>query len=1151
MSRKLSSTKQGQHSASPQHHRRQPTDGAYPLVHLDQQQPEAVNNLLDIDAKMRAVQAKTAAVETKKYFGKMRAFLVDCEASPKSGIAAETLQLMRLSLERAEASGMDPFTRLMQRTYVRQQQQVLAKMNKQLRSRGRWLRRLAAVENARTEEAIAQEDDLRLRLWQQLARKQQVGKVAKLVSQNITGRLSAARRVAALCAREQQKHRSKLQRTETRDTAARARRAMREMLQFWKRNEKEERELRKRAEKEAAERRRQEEEEREARRQQKKLQFLLTQTELYSHFIARKGTTAMNAGGKRGGATLTAGIDFADLDESTISEQAQLAAANAVALEKEKLAKFDAESDAHRREAETEAHRREISPTATTDVDNFDLTSPSTLASGPLEVRQPRMLQCQLKGYQLKGLTWLANLYEQGINGILADEMGLGKTVQAIALMAHLAETHNIWGPFLVIAPASTLHNWQQELAKFVPTLRALPYWGNVKDRATLRRVWGGGTKRLYRKDSPFHVLITSYQLVVADEKYFQRIKWQYMVLDEAQAIKSSSSVRWRTLLGFSCRNRLLLTGTPIQNSMQELWALLHFIMPGLFDSHDEFSDWFARDIESHAVAAEARSGTSTLSAHQLHRLHMILKPFMLRRVKKDVEDELGAKVEVDVDCNLTGRQRALYRAIKEKLPLAELIALSTGASSSSAAVTAASDSLMNIVMQFRKVCNHPELFERTEISSPYVMIPHCMEPAQMGRHHHHHHHHAHYHRTIYPADNPISLVIPRLLLLDYQGSDRDQAPIQNPVLLPTIFDPQAVASDRWERDDPFAVTAFSSYVQRGDIPGLLSGGEGSLLRVVEERRLEQRKRWSAHPECPSDLARERTCNLLEDGPTNLIPASLLRETSGMYRPRVVAATSPALDVTDINYHMAQASPGMAGSSIASLGRSQQCTSLVDLDAASGRFIQMPNLAKLVTDSGKMMALDRLLAELKAGGHRVLIYNQMTRMIDLMEEYLHWRGYSYIRLDGSSRIADRRDLVADWQTRPDIFVFLLSTRAGGLGINLTAADTVIFYDSDWNPTVDQQAMDRAHRLGQTKQVTVYRLITRSSIEERMRQRAKQKDEIHRVVIAGGEFQQQDVASATTAPAGAKPNQKDIVSLLLQEEADDRENPSSAAKRVRI
>lgn len=152
-------------------------------------------------------------------------------------------------------------------------------------------------------------------------------------------------------------------------------------------------------------------------------------------------------------------------------------------------------------------------------------------------------------------------------------------------------------------------------------------------------------------------------------------------------------------------------------------------------------------------------------------------------------------------------------------------------------------------------------------------------------------------------------------------------------------------------------------------------------------------------------------------------------------------------------------------------------------------------MSDLILDSGKLHKLDKLLEQLKAEGHRCLIYFQMTRMIDLMEEYISYKQYKYMRLDGSSKISDRRDMVTDWQTRPEIFIFLLSTRAGGLGINLTAADTVIFYDSDWNPTVDQQAMDRAHRLGQTKQVTVYRLITKGTIEERILMRAKQKDEV--------------------------------------------------------
>jgi DNA helicase INO80 len=179
----------------------------------------------------------------------------------------------------------------------------------------------------------------------------------------------------------------------------------------------------------------------------------------------------------------------------------------------------------------------------------------------------------------------------QGLNGILADEMGLGKTVQAMAFLAHLAEDKNIWGPFLVVAPASVVNNWAEEVIRFCPDLKILPYWG--PERMVLRK--NINPKRLYRRDASFHILITNYQILVNEEKLLRRVKWQYMVLDEAQAIKSSSSQRWKTLLSFNCRNRLLLTGTPIQNNMAELWALLHFIMPTLFDSHEQFNEWFSK----------------------------------------------------------------------------------------------------------------------------------------------------------------------------------------------------------------------------------------------------------------------------------------------------------------------------------------------------------------------------------------------------------------------------------------------------------------------------------------------------------------------------------------------------------------------------
>lgn len=220
------------------------------------------------------------------------------------------------------------------------------------------------------------------------------------------------------------------------------------------------------------------------------------------------------------------------------------------------------------------------------DSDELNFQNPTMLQNRDM-IPQPEMLQATLKEYQLKGLNWLAGLYEQGINGILADEMvinfgliydwifvltyplqGLGKTIQSISLLAHLAERQDIWGPFLIVSPASTLHNWQQELTRFVPNLKVVPYWGTVADRKTLRKFWAKKAI-VYDRDAPFHIVVTSYNLVVTDSVYLKSLKWQYMILDEAQAIKSSSSARWNILLEFHCRNRLLLTGTPIQNSMQ------------------------------------------------------------------------------------------------------------------------------------------------------------------------------------------------------------------------------------------------------------------------------------------------------------------------------------------------------------------------------------------------------------------------------------------------------------------------------------------------------------------------------------------------------------------------------------------------------
>ncbi|KAG1149311.1 hypothetical protein G6F37_006790 [Rhizopus arrhizus] len=1004
----------------------------------------------------------------------------------------------------------------------------------------------------------------RKQVWANIVKKD-IPRMNRILSRVQATRSGNCKKVAQYCQKEVRRAATNGGRA-NRDLQNKAKRVSKEMLLFWKKNEKEERELRKKAEKEALDRLKQEEERREAQRQARKLNFLITQTELYSHFIGRKikqdteedEETAQPAPSglstplapvlpqdeldERSGVTDIGTVDFDEEDEAVLKEKARLSAQNALAKQREKTREFDQGARERRIAAGDDVSMA---------LDDMNFQEPSSMGSGP-EVKQPNMLMCQLKSYQIKGLSWLANLYEQGINGILADEMGLGKTVQSISLLAYLAEVHNIWGPFLVIAPASTLHNWQQEFTKFVPQFRALPYWGNPKDRKTLRQFWS--RKQLYGKDAPFHIVITSYQLILTDVTYFQRVKWQYMILDEAQAIKSSASARWKQLLSFHCRNRLLLTGTPIQNSMQELWALLHFIMPTLFDSHEEFSEWFSKDIESHA------ENKGSLNEHQLRRLHMILKPFMLRRIKRNVQHELGEKIEVEVFCELTARQKALYRGLKEKISISELLEKATSLGDNESM-----DSLMNLVMQFRKVCNHPELFERGDVQAP-LSFCNFSDSGHLSKE-----------TTLYcpySSTSPIKFHIPKRLYRDggvlktvgpHTRAGFDTKYLDN---LMNIWDSEYIYQSQFsnEADAGFSFLRFvdvspheASYLSRGSL----------VERWVDHlSKREQRARRNFYQQDPTSASNTFAMFLISDtnsptSPFTITPGSALDELTHIsdkmihqtrlfgqcYSPAVKAVPVDAI-CDDVSFlrekqdtlfnmntrscffgtdkYISKLAPEHAANLSTVVRTSESGIMTVPASGHGFSSMKVPSMKDVILDSGKLATLDKLLEKLKSEDHRCLVYFQMTKMIDLFEEYIAYKQYKYLRLDGSSKISDRRDMVQDWQTRPEIFIFLLSTRAGGLGINLTAADTVIFYDSDWNPTVDQQAMDRAHRLGQTKQVTVYRLITRNTIEERILQRAKQKDEIQKVVISGGEFRQVDF----------KP--REIVSLLLDdEELDDK------------
>lgn len=460
----------------------------------------------------------------------------------------------------------------------------------------------------------------------------------------------------------------------------------------------------------------------------------------------------------------------------------------------------------------------------------------------------------EMRDYQVRGLNWMIGLYENGINGILADEMGLGKTLQTISLLGYMKHFRSIPGPHMVIAPKSTLTNWINEFKRWCPTINAVCLIGDAQKRAALVRDVLLGDK------NGWDVCVTSYEMIIREKAVLKKFNWRYLVIDEAHRIKNEKSKLSEFVREFNTSNRLLLTGTPLQNNLHELWALLNFLLPDVFNSSDDFDAWFNTN--------NCLAGESDL----IKRLHDVLRPFLLRRLKSDVEKKLPPKQEVKIYVGLSKMQREWYTKI-----LMKDIDIVNGAGKMDKM------RLLNILMQLRKCCNHPYLFDGAEPGPPYT--------------------------------------------------------------------------------------------------------------------------------------------------------------------------------TD--YH-------------------------------------------LVENCGKLVILDKLLPKLQSQGSRVLIFSQMTRMLDILEDYSYWRGYQYCRLDGQTAHEDRERAIESFNApNSEKFIFMLSTRAGGLGINLATADIVIIWDSDWNPQADLQAMDRAHRIGQKKVVKVFRLITENTVEERIVERADMKLRLDAVVIQQG------------------------------------------------
>ncbi|CAJ0637869.1 226_t:CDS:2 [Entrophospora sp. SA101] len=291
-----------------------------------------------------------------------------------------------------------------------------------------------------------------------------------------------------------------------------------------------------------------------------------------------------------------------------------------------------------------------------------------------------------MRDYQIQGLNWLISLYENQLNGILADEMGLGKTLQTISFLGYLRDFRNISGPHLIVAPKSTLNNWQKEFNNWIPD-----YNTKIKE------------ERLVKLD--FQVCITSYEMCLIEKAALKKFEFQYIVIDEAHRIKNENSMLSQIVRIFQSKNRLLITGTPLQNNLHELWALLNFLLPDLFSSSDDFDSWF-----------ESQDGDQDKVVQQLHK---VLRPFLLRRIKSDVEKSLLPKKEVNIYVGMSTMQRKWYQRILEKDIAAVNGALGKGESKTR---------LLNIVMQLRKCCNHPYLFDGAEPGPPYTNDVHIIE---------------------------------------------------------------------------------------------------------------------------------------------------------------------------------------------------------------------------------------------------------------------------------------------------------------------------------------------------------------------------------------------------------------------------------------
>ena len=790
-------------------------------------------------------------------------------------------------------------------------------------------------------------------------------------------------------------------------------------------------------------------------------------------------------------------------------------------------------------------------PTPMEDVVHSKSASRSRHTSSPPRTEVPSLLRGTLREYQHDGLDWLANLYESETNGILAYEMGLGKTIQTISLLAYLAVRREIWGPHLVVVPTSVMLNWEMEFKKFLPGFKILTYYGDINERKRKRMGWRNTGKDMY------NVVITSYQLILQDAAAFKMRPWRYLVLDEAHNIKNFKSQRWQTMLNLRTERRLLLTGTPLQNNIDELWSLLYFLMPAGFAGEgriaglEEFT--LALKNPTSQILDQGRQQLDAEAQKVVKRLHEVLRPYLLRRLKSEVEKQMPGKYEHVVYCKLSKRQRQLYDGFMGRASTKEI--LSSGNYMS----------IINCLMSLRKVCNHPDLFETRAIVTSMAMpksvaaqyevkdllirkrLQEGMEDKQVNldalnlvfaRREQTQLGHA---RRTYPirATRPLEDLIERQTRRINKPIDKGTSSLQATMAAMAKREQMAVR-DHLQTclNLTRARTQFMPIYGKDIIDALtVDWHDFTFGAITEGKRVAKPLLYRTH-HTPHPNYHGFGQAQMQPRQEEAIHYDIVQRHHGLLgfrSPRSHRVLSHWHDQQITHFYdmiptleqRAEAmeplinrftcvTPAVAAEELAPLTLSRRGVQLIRSSEAahqkdpfhSSRIrqsIAFPDKRLLQYDCGKLQRLATLLRDLQAGGHRALIFTQMTKVLDILEQFLNIHGYRYLRLDGSTKIEQRQILTDRFNSDPRILCFILSSRSGGLGINLTGADSVIFYDLDWNPAMDKQCQDRAHRIGQTRDVHIYKFVSEYTIEANILRKSNQKRLLDDVIIQKGDF----------------------------------------------